>query len=317
LFLYLAPLRGITDYIFRTVYSSHFPGFDCAIAPFVTSVKGKIVKASHLKDLLPENNRKLPVIPQVIGKNPEEFIVMAAQLKEMGYTSFNWNLGCPFPQVTRNKRGSGLLPHTKTIDEFLCAVLPRISIGLSIKLRLGLVDKNDIKNVLPVLNKFPLTEIIIHPRTGSQMYAGAVDLDVFDWCVNNCAHPIVYNGDINNAAFFKTLTRRFPSVSSWMIGRHAATDPFFAETLIGRPANAQNKHARIKNFHDELVCAYGGIFKFEGHVLDKMKGMWLYLSQSFTNRQKSLKSIQKSKRLDCYREIVDTIVGTEALTFYP
>lgn len=106
----LAPLRGITDHVFRTVYATHFSGFDCALAPFVSSVKGAVVKKSHIKDFLPENNKKLRIVPQIIGKDAEEFAILSRQLSAMGHETVNWNLGCPFPQVTRKKRGAGLLP---------------------------------------------------------------------------------------------------------------------------------------------------------------------------------------------------------------
>jgi tRNA-dihydrouridine synthase len=317
LFLYLAPLRGITDHIFRTVYSTHFTGFNCAIAPFVTSVKGKIVKASHVKDLLPENNRKLPLIPQVIGKNPDEFIVMADQLKTMGYTSFNWNLGCPFPQVTRKKRGSGLLPYPEIIEAFLSDIFPRLPIGLSIKLRLGLTDKNDIKKLIPIFNKFPLGEIIVHARTGAQMYEGSVDLDGFEECLKSCIHPMVYNGDITGVEIFKALSGRFSTVSSWMIGRQAVVDPFFVETLLDHKPSPLNKRVRIKDYHDALLKAYLNAFDFEDHALDKMKGIWLYMARSFTNGQKILKRIQKSRSTDAYREVTEKAFLEETLVLYP
>jgi tRNA-dihydrouridine synthase len=315
--LILAPLRGITDHVFRTVYATHFGGFDGALAPFVSSVKGAIVKKSHIKDILPENNPKLPVVPQIIGKNAEEFVSLASQLATMGYDTVNWNLGCPFPQVTRKKRGAGLLTFPELIEAFLDHVIPRIPNKVSIKMRLGLTDAREIQKVMPILNKFPLAEIIIHPRIASQMYTGAVDLESFEWCLAASVHPVVYSGDINSVDLFQTLTNRFKKVNSWMIGRHAIVDPFFAETLRGCKGKDNALMERIRDFHDDLLEIYEGAITNSGNVLDKMKGLWFYLAHSLTNGDKLLKHIQKAKRLDLYREFVKKVFLEEALALYP
>ena len=315
--LILAPLRGITDHIFRTVYATHFGGFDCALAPFVSLVKGAVVKKAHIKDILPENNRKLPVVPQIIGKNAEEFVSLASQLATMGYDTVNWNLGCPFPQVTRKKRGAGLLPFPELIETFLDHVVPRIPNKLSIKMRLGLTDACEIQKVLPILNKFPLAEIIIHPRIASQMYKGAVDLESFKWCLAASVHPVVYNGDINSIEYFKTLTQQFEKVASWMIGRHVIVDPFFAEALRGGKSKSIASLEKIRDFHDDLLETYKGAITNSGNVLDKMKGLWFYLAHSLTNGDKILKHIQKTKRLDQYRVFVKKVLLEEALALYP
>jgi tRNA-dihydrouridine synthase len=299
------------------VYATYFSGFDCAIAPFVSSVKGLTVKRSHIKDLLPENNPKLPVIPQIIGKNPEEFVMLARQLAAMGYTTVNWNLGCPFPQVTRKKRGAGLLPFPELIETFLDHVVSRIPNKLSIKMRLGLTDSSDIQKVLPVINKFPLAEIIVHPRTASQMYSGAVDLACFEWCLGASVHPVVYNGDINNLETFKSLSKRFKRVHSWMIGRHAIVDPFFAESLHSNTGETSASMEKIHAFHGELFDRYEKVFSNVGNALDKMKGVWFYLAHSLTNGDTILKQIQKTKRLSLYREFVKKVFSKEALALHP
>jgi tRNA-dihydrouridine synthase len=299
------------------VYATHFSGFDCALAPFVSSVKGAIVKKSHIKDILPENNAKLPVTPQIIGKNAQEFVVIARQLSAMGHETVNWNLGCPFPQVTRKKRGAGLLPFPELIETFLEYVISRIPNKLSIKMRLGLIDAREIQKVLPILNKFPLAEIIIHPRIASHMYTGTVDLDSFEWCLGASAHPVVYNGDINCVDYFKTLTRRFENVNSWMVGRHAIVDPFFAETLRSTNGEADASLKRIRDFHEDLLETYERAIINSGNVLDKMKGVWFYLAHSLTNGDKILKRIQKAKRLDLYREFVKRVFLEQTVALYP
>jgi len=302
--LYLAPLRGVTDYIFRSVYAAHFKGYDGALAPFISTVKGNSVKLTHIKDILPENNRTLPVVPQIIGNNPEEFIILAEQLFAMGYSTVNWNVGCPFPQVTRKKRGAGLLPFPDKIDSFLKQVLTRIPNRVSIKTRLGLNLKSEMQRFIPVFNSYPLAEIIVHPRTAKQMYSGNVDKEGFEEFAATCKHPMVYNGDITTPEVFAELTRRFPSVDRWMIGRGAITNPFFAESLRGIHVTALTPGQRLKSFHDALFEEYRDRIKNPGNVLDKLKGVWFYLAQALPESKTNLKRIQKARKLDHYSEIV-------------
>jgi len=304
LFLYLAPLRGITDYTFRTVYAAHFPGFDCAVAPFISSVKGKTIKRSHIRDIVPENNARLPVVPQIIGNNPNEFIVLANMMSDLGYSMVNWNIGCPFPQVTAKKRGAGLLPFPEKIRYFLERVIPRIHSRLSIKTRIGLTDAREMDAVLPIFNAFPLAEIIVHPRTGRQMYSGSIDLECFERFLAGSAHTVVYNGDITTFDAFMKISRRFPNINRWMIGRGALFNPFLAQSLRCAVTGPATMGPRIQRFHDELFAAYRDCMKNTGNAIDKMKGVWWYLAHAMPNGTLLLKRIQKTRRLDHYEEIV-------------
>jgi len=242
-YLYLAPIRGITDAIYRQTFMRYFGGFDCAVAPFLTTFHGATIKATHLTDLLPENNTLLPVIPQILSKNPDNFIGVAQELYDLGYGTVNWNLGCPYPRVAKKKRGSGLLPFPEEIQTFLdkIKIIPN---SLSIKLRIGRRNPDEIFDLLPIFNTFPLTEIIIHPRTGEQMYNGSVDLDVFAQCLEKSDHPIVYNGDINDIKTFRALEERFPQIKRWMIGRGALADPFLPEEIKGTVAPGRTLEAQ-------------------------------------------------------------------------
>jgi tRNA-dihydrouridine synthase B len=311
LHLYLAPIRGITDCIFRTIFASHFRGFEAGLAPFISSVKGTSVKRSHIKDILPENNRALPIVPQIIGNNPEEFITLSQTMFDLGYLKVNWNIGCPFLQVTKKKRGAGLLPHPEMIKSFLDKVVSKIPNSLSIKTRLGLVSKDELEKFLTVFNQFPLAEIIMHPRTGRQMYTGKVDLEGFEQFEKASAHPVVYNGDIIDKESFCALESRFPKISQWMIGRGAIANPLLGEMLHDETINPAHSFPRIRSFHDELLAAYAAIFDNNGNVLDKMKGIWLYLSKSFPHGEKILKRVQKLKLMDQYNELIEEIFDAQ------
>lgn len=295
-YLYLAPLRGITDVLFRNVFVRHFGGLDQAIAPFINPQRSPSNKKKLLADLFPEDNRQLAVIPQLLNNSADEFLDLALRLEDLGYTSLNWNLGCPAPMVANKGRGSGLLPYPDEIIDLLDQVIPKLSATLSIKMRLGFREKRESIELLPRLNDFPLEEIIIHPRLGKQMYKGKTDPDGFADCLSLTRHRVVYNGDITSAQVYTELAERFPTISRWMIGRGILANPFLAEELKGKfEMDTTKKRERIRGFHDELCEGYRQKLSGPGHLLGKMKQLWLYLIFSFPSKDKAFKKIKKAR----------------------
>jgi tRNA-dihydrouridine synthase B len=307
-FIYLAPLRGLTDALFRETLASHFDGFDAAVAPFIPPQKKSLYEDKMIRDVLPENNTKLPIVPQLLHTDPEDFLVLAHRLTGLGYTHINWNLGCPAPMVARKKRGSGLLPYPDEIVSLLDKVLPELTIKLSIKTRLGFNDHLETRALLPELNRFQLKEIIIHARLGKQLYKGTTDPDGFDICRQLSNHTLAYNGDINDIETFRLLNRRFPTVNRWMLGRGALGNPFLAEEIKGYPQQStETRKIRLYNFHDELYNRYTERLAGPSHLLGRVKHLWLYLITSFPGNKKLLKKILKSNSLAGYRETIEQL----------
>ncbi|WP_300456434.1 tRNA-dihydrouridine synthase family protein [Desulfobacula sp.] len=299
----LAPLQGFTDVTYRNVYSDHFSGVDEAVAPFISTMGQMRIHPSRIKDLYPEKNRKLPVVPQILGNVATDFIFLADQLYTMGYHRINWNLGCPHSKIAKKKRGSGLLMYPDKIDAFLETVLSKISNTLSLKIRLGRRSKREIFTLLPILDKYPLDEIILHPRTGIQMYEGTSDHDAFGEALQNCQHPFTYNGDITNVNTFHTVQKKFPHISRFMIGRGILSNPFLAEQIKGLQVD-KNPIERLNAFHDALFDSYQTIFSGPAHLTGRMKGFWSYLGPSFKESKKPLKAILKAGSIDKYQDRV-------------
>lgn len=307
-FLYLAPIRGLTDALFRDTFFHHFGGFDAAVAPFISPQKKSLYEDKMIRDVLPEGNTTLPVIPQLLHTDPEDFLVLARRLAGLGYSHINWNLGCPAPMVARKKRGSGLLPYPQMIVDLLEQVLAELPLELSIKTRLGYSDVAETRALLPKLNRFPLKEIIIHARLGQQLYRGTTDPDGFAACRQLSSHTLTYNGDINDLATFKTLASRFPEINRWMLGRGALGNPFLAEEIKGSGQQSPaTRRTRLYTFHEQLYAGYAERLQGPSHLLGRLKHLWLYLISSFPGNGKLLKKILKSNSPVQYREAVDEL----------
>ncbi|MGB3211855.1 MAG: tRNA-dihydrouridine synthase family protein [Desulforhopalus sp.] len=307
-FLYLAPIRGLTDALFRETFSSHFDGFDAAVAPFINPQKKSLYEDKMIRDVLPVHNTGIPIIPQLLHTDPEDFLVLAHRLAGLGYKHINWNLGCPAPMVARKKRGSGLLPYPEKIVTLLNRVLPELDIELSIKTRLGFHDHSETRVLLPELNRFRLKEIIIHTRLGKQLYRGKTDPEGFAVCRKLSSHTLTYNGDINDIMTYRSLADRFPTVTRWMLGRGALGNPFLGEEIKGYPRQSEEKRRdRLYTFHDDLFDRYTERLSGPSHLLGRVKHLWLYLIASFPGKEKLLKKILKSNSPEKYRDAVDRL----------
>ncbi len=300
----LAPIKGITDRTFRSSFVRHFGGLDSALAPFVKLSDSE----SKMKSLSPDLNPGIRTVPQILTKSPEEFITLAGKFKNYGCDEVNWNLGCPFAMVVKRGEGAAILQYPELIKSFLDKVFAEVSIAVSVKMRIGMFLPDEILKLIPVLNSFPIKEIIIHPRTGIQMYNGNVDIDAFGSALNLLSHPVIYNGDLKNVSDYERLSEAFPLVKGWMIGRGLLLNPFLAmEIKNGRIETDKAKFERIKQFIDYTLEAYEKDLQSPAHVLDKMRSIWYYLSSAFPDSRKIEKKIRKAGSLNHYKDEVGRI----------
>jgi tRNA-dihydrouridine synthase B len=306
--IYLAPLQGITDRIYRNLFPLYFKGVDLAIAPFISGVKKIKPDSDSLRELYPDRNTGLPTIPQIMSSNPDDFAGLANALYDIGYSTVNWNIGCPFRMVVKKGRGAGMLCYPERVESFLEKTIPALKPQLSIKLRIGLTYPDEVLQLMPIFNRFELTELIIHPRTGEQMYAGEVNLDMFGQCLNLSKHRVVYNGDIDSLEKYEMLAHRFGSIDRWMIGRGLIGNPFLAEEIKFQTEKPYTEKIKIiKAFHDQLLVEYLQILSGPAHITNKMKEIWTYLGNFFENGEKIRKKINKTHHRDNYIDIVNKI----------
>jgi len=283
------------------------------MAPYIR-VNGKMeIKAANERDILPANNRSLDLIPQIITKDAGEFLFVAAFVQKLGYNELNWNLGCPYPMVAKRGMGSGLLAKSDEIDKILNKICAETDIKVSVKMRLGYESPLEIFQVLPVLEKYPLTNIAIHPRIGKQLYKGNTDLLTFEKCIGQSSHNIFYNGDITSVRKFREMRDRFPTISFWMIGRGLIADPFLPAMIKADTTDyPEDRYEVFKAFHDWLFSAYEEALSGPKHVLKKMYYFWEYFIQAFPSSVKGLKKIKKAQSISAYNEVVKQIIFEEA-----
>ena len=313
--LYLAPLQGYTELEFRRAWSKFFTGFDLAVSPFIPLVEGAKFRSHHLRDVMPDGNKDMPLIPQVLGNDPAKFVMLAHRLHDLGYKTINWNLGCPKNSVAHKKRGSGLLPFPEMIHQILGKIITELPVKLSIKTRLGYFKPNEFEALIAVYNSFPLQNIIIHPRTGLQMYDGQMFLNDFEKALPKIKHEVVFSGDIVDYNSYEKLKVRFPSINSWMIGRGVLSNPFLPEWIkTGKTEDDEQKiRSKLLHFHEELYCEIRHRVKNEKPLLNKMKDYWSYFAHWFQNEESIFVHLAHLDTMIEFNDSIKHFFETEAL----
>ena len=307
---YFAPMEGITGYLYRNAHQEHFPGVDWYMSPFLAPNQKNTFRTREKNDILPENNRNVNLIPQILTNKAEEFIKGAHYLKEYGYGEVNLNLGCPSRTVASKHRGAGFLAVPEELDRFLDEIFEKAEVEISIKTRIGKDSGEEFAHLMEIYNQYPLKELIIHPRVQKDFYRNTPNLEVFAQGLAQCRCPVCYNGDLKTVTDVEEFRKRFPAVERIMIGRGLLANPGLVGELQGKePVDKQ----KLRSFHDRIYRDYQGLLFGEKNVLFKMKELWSYLIESFEDAQKEAKKIRKAQRLSEYERAVEALFSDKRL----
>ena len=298
--LWLAPLDGITNYLFRNTLCRHFGGIDFFMTPFMPVQERAKLNVTNWRDLWPKNNMLRPTTPQLMGNVPAHFVDTMQLLHETyGYTSFNWNLGCPVAQVVRRRRGCGLMPDTDRVEEVVAAAT-QTPFQFSVKMRLGLHSPEEGLRILERLEKYPLEYIVIHPRLGEQMYDGVPDWDTLDEFCQHTRHRLIYSGDINSSTDYERLQQRYPDIQDWMLGRGILRNPFLAEEIRGMDTG--DRKGRFLKYYQHFAAELLPM-RHERGTLHNFKELWHYWRHLAGINDEQLKQLL---RIDDWGTFFDT-----------
>lgn len=301
---YLAPMEGITGHVYRNAYKKYFDNIDKYFTPFIVPNQSLSLKTKELRDLLPENNLGLNIVPQILTNDAEGFILTANKLKQLGYDEINLNLGCPAGTVVSKKRGSGFLAFKDELDKFLDEIYKTCDMKISVKTRLGKDSPEEFYKIIEIYNKYPVEELIIHPRTREDFYGNTPNLKIFEEALTLSKHSICYNGDIFTTNNYSDIVDKFKEIDKVMLGRGILANP----GLIGEiKENKFLTKETLKNFHDELFENYTILLNEDKNAMYRMKELWGYMSHIFTNNKKYYKKIKKAQKAKDYKEAVSRL----------
>ncbi len=302
--IYLAPLQGLTDWIFREAFTANIGKFDKTFSPFIRVQQGEFYRPSQCNDILPEHNRFQQPVPQFLGNDFESFLRFEELCLKNEYNEVNINMGCPYPMVTGKKMGAGLLPYPDKISELFEKIFAGTQLEISVKCRLGMENSNEFKQLIPVFNNLPFTEIIIHPRIGKQQYKGEVDHNTFAQYTSELKHSICYNGDILTVEDIEAVQKLYPGLDKIMIGRGILQNPFLIFDIRQQTITTSEKIKMLKDFHFSLIELSKQKYSGDLHFIKRFEELWSYHSLGFQNGHKIFKQIKKCKNLAQYEAVI-------------
>jgi len=298
-------MEGVTGYIYRNARNTFFSNtVDKYFSPFIAANQSESFKTRELNDILPENNQGIVLVPQLITNNAEDFIHTSKKIKQLGYNEINLNLGCPSGTVVSKNKGSGFLAKREDLDLFFDRVFSQAVTKISVKTRIGKDSPAEFYELIKIFNKYPIEELIIHPRIQKDFYKNTPNMEVFKDALVLSKNPVCYNGDIFTVKDYEKFAADFPIVETVMFGRGLIANP----GLIGDIANnTKLDKSLLKAFHDRLYEDYKGVLSGDKNILYKMKELWSYMILLFSDNAKYAKRINKSERLCEYDIAVESL----------
>lgn len=306
--IHFAPLQGYTEAIYRQAHARIFGGVESYYTPFVRVERGEI-RRKDIRELEPENNRGILLIPQLIAPDVDKMEQILALFIEKGYKKVDINLGCPFPILAKRHNGSGMLPYPEEVRTLLTAAIEKHpDLEFSVKMRLGWENPQECLALLPLLNELPLTHIIMHPRLGKQQYKGETDMNAFEAFYEQCNRPLIFNGDLLTVEDIQAVAQRFPRLAGVMIGRGLLANPALAmEYQQGKPLEEKQMQEKLRLFHADVFAQYGNLLEGgDKQLLTKMKTFWEYLLPD--GDRKAKKAIHKANKLEAYQTAVNSLL---------
>ncbi|MBR3979324.1 MAG: tRNA-dihydrouridine synthase family protein [Oscillospiraceae bacterium] len=298
--IYFAPLEGLTDSTYRRLHHKYFPGVDCYYTPFFSPTSGRRLTPREIRELPPADSLDVPVIPQLLTKNPEDFLWMCEKFQDLGYTEINLNTGCPSGTVTAKGKGAGMLREPESLARFLDGIFEKASVQISVKTRLGFENPEEFSKILEIFNRYPIQELTIHPRVRNAFYKGAVDKGAFAYALSNSKMPLCYNGNLNTLADIKAISEEYPTLNAVMLGRGLIGDP-------GMCTPDGTKRDTLEAFFAELLEEYLIVFGGSRNAMFRLKEHWRYLLCKFEGSEKLGKRLRKTTDLEEYRQITKEI----------
>ena len=303
---YLAPMEGITDSIYRRIHHKYFPGVDRYYMPFLSPTIHRTLTHKEDRELPMADSVDFVAIPQILTKVPEDFLWAAEQCAERGYREVNLNVGCPSGTVVSKGKGSGMLRNVAELDRFLEEVFQKSPLPVSVKTRLGLEDPEEFPALLEVFNRYPITELTVHPRVRKDFYKEPVRENWFRYAYENSKNPLCYNGNLMTKEQSDAVASAYPRVESVMVGRALIADPGMF--------SGGTTHAALEGFLRELTEEYVVVFGSARNAMFRLKENWGFLHYRFEGCDRLWKQLRKTTDIREFNSITAEILHTLPLT---
>jgi len=288
LFLALAPMDGVTDWVWRelmTEMGGGRSGIDLCVSEFVR-VSRDAVPAHVLSRECPElaaggrTRAGVPVALQLLGSAPAAMAETARLAVELGAKVIDLNFGCPAKCVNGHDGGAALLREPSRIATVVAAVRSAVPalVPVSAKVRLGWDSDASLEDIARAAEAGGASWLTVHARTRVQLYRPPVDWLAIGRARASVAIPVVANGDITSLDDLRACAEQ-SGCTAFMIGRAAMGIPDLFRRLRGWRGRALDRvgmRALLRDYAARLLVARAD----ERAALGRVK-QWLRLGAPF------------------------------------
>ena len=305
---YMAPLESVTTWVYRQAHAKVYGKLDKYFIPFLEPHEKRDFKTRELQEILPEHNEGIYAVPQILTNRSEGFIRLAKALKGWGYEEINLNLGCPSKTVVTKGKGSGFLARPEELDQFLTEIFEALSgeVKISVKTRIGKDDPEEFPALLELFNKYPMEELIIHPRVQKDGYGNAPRMEMYELAERESRNPLCYNGDLYTREQIDMFEQKFLKTDHLMFGRGFLRNPGL---LYNEGKDAKEAFEKFWKFHDLVYEGYQERDLGDRNVLFKMKELWSYQVHQFPEPERLFKAFKKAQDCKDYEQIIKYLRG--------
>lgn len=305
---HFAPLQGYTDAAYQRFHNEVYDGcIDCYYTPFLR-VENGAPRTKDIREIKQLYNSPITIVPQIIVKDINEFRVLVDAIRAEGYSEIDINMGCPYPMQVKKGRGVGLMLNIHALNEIFEAISVCDDVKFSLKMRLGVEQKNQWKSIRESINSTPFKHITLHSRIAKQQYKGNIDFNSFWEFYNSVNHNIIYNGDITEISQIDDLIDCCPNLYGIMIGRGLLARPSMAmEYKKNVILTQQQQIEKLLLLHTKLFHYYSSKLSGESHLLIKMKSFWEYSEPLIGHKIHKL--IKKASSLVKYNEVINMLTN--------
>lgn len=298
---FFAPMEGLTDSIYRRLHHRYFPGIDRYYMAFISPTMHHSMTAKEKRDLPPAESEDFLAVPQVLTKVPEDFLWAANACHDLGYKEINLNMGCPSGTVVSKGKGAGMLADPDTLAVFLDEIYARSPVEISLKTRLGLKDPEEFPRLLEILNRYPVKELIVHPRVRADFYNKPIRREFFQYAMAHSKAPLCYNGNLYSKEDIEKTAAEYEGLDAVMLGRALIANP-------GMLCPGGTDRNTLMAFHGELLEEYRRVFGSDRNAMFRLKEGWGYMLCLFEDAEKLGKALRKTTRMDEYISITTEIL---------
>ena len=299
---YYAPMEGLTDSVYRREHHRFFGGVDRYYMPFFSPTIHRALTSREIRELPKAESEVFTAVPQVLTKDPGDFLWAAEVIRDLGYGEINLNIGCPSGTVVAKGKGSGMLRDLDELARFFDSVFPDFPLPISVKTRIGLENPEEFVDILELYNQYPMQELIIHPRVQKQFYDGQVHREWFAYAVEHSRNPLCFNGDIRTSSEIDALQAQYPGLNAVMIGRGLVADPGMLSGSTDIAVLEAFLNALMDNYETEFASCRNALFR--------MKENWAHLHDRFEGSDRLWKKMRKTTDASEFRRLSAELLHT-------